>query len=322
VVVRTLAFVIVRRVLGLVGLGSTPDSKDVEVAVLRHQLMVLRRQVARPRYQPSDRMVLARRFKALRDAGATYAEIAAEVGCDWRTVRKYLSSDASSTPPAAPSRRGSQPRCIDPVVGVVEGWLRTDIAVRASVIHERLVAEYGFTGSYQRVKLFVQQARPRLAAQVQGDENPLRGLHRRFEALPGAQAQVDWGDEGGILAGAGIAKTYSFHMVLSYSRDPFCCYVTSMDAATFWDCHRRAFAHFGGVPAAVVYDRTKTVVKRHVRPGLAVPLHPEAAAFAAHYGFTPDVLAVYRPERCGWSGRCRSCASTSPPGAASPPWRS
>ncbi len=58
-VVRTLAFVIVRRVLGLVGLGPVPDAKDVEIAVLRHQLMVVRRQVARPRYAPADRMVLA-----------------------------------------------------------------------------------------------------------------------------------------------------------------------------------------------------------------------------------------------------------------------
>ena len=29
--------------------------------------------------------------------------------------------------------------------------------------------------------------------------------------------------------------------------------------------------------------------------GEAVPLHPEAAAFAAHYGFVIDVLAAYRP---------------------------
>jgi hypothetical protein len=35
------------------------DAKDVEIAVLRHQLVVLRRQVARPRYTPADRMVLA-----------------------------------------------------------------------------------------------------------------------------------------------------------------------------------------------------------------------------------------------------------------------
>ena len=123
----------------------------------------------------------------------------------------------------------------------------------------------------------------------------LHGLHRRFEVVAGAQAQVDWGDEGAILLDAGIAKVYSFHMTLSYSRDPFCCFTTSQDLGTFFDCHRRAFAHFGGVPGSIVYDRTKTVVRRHVAPREAVPLHPEAAAFAEHYGFVIDVLAAYRP---------------------------
>jgi transposase len=58
-VLRSLAFLLVRRVLGLVGLGPGPDAKDIEIAVLRHQLTVVRRQVARPRYAPQDRMVLA-----------------------------------------------------------------------------------------------------------------------------------------------------------------------------------------------------------------------------------------------------------------------
>jgi len=37
----------------------------VEIAVLRHQLLVLRRQVARPRYTPADRMILAALAKLL-----------------------------------------------------------------------------------------------------------------------------------------------------------------------------------------------------------------------------------------------------------------
>src|SRR4051794_29763748 len=58
-VIRTVAFVVVRRVLGLVGVGAASDAKDIEIAVLRHQLMVVRRQVARPRYTPQDRLGLA-----------------------------------------------------------------------------------------------------------------------------------------------------------------------------------------------------------------------------------------------------------------------
>jgi hypothetical protein len=37
-VVRTLAFVIVWRVVGLVGRGSVPDAKDIEIGVPRARL--------------------------------------------------------------------------------------------------------------------------------------------------------------------------------------------------------------------------------------------------------------------------------------------
>jgi hypothetical protein len=59
VAVRTLAFLVLRRILGVVDAGRTPDANDVEIAVLRHQLAVLRRQVARLRCTPGDRIVLA-----------------------------------------------------------------------------------------------------------------------------------------------------------------------------------------------------------------------------------------------------------------------
>ena len=53
-------YVMTRRLLGML-LGSlrSEHAKDVEIAVLRHQLEVLRRQVKRPEFRPADRAVLA-----------------------------------------------------------------------------------------------------------------------------------------------------------------------------------------------------------------------------------------------------------------------
>jgi putative transposase len=59
VVVRTVALMALRRLLGVFGLGPAPDANEVEFAVFRRQLAVLQRQVVRPRYPPADRMLLA-----------------------------------------------------------------------------------------------------------------------------------------------------------------------------------------------------------------------------------------------------------------------
>jgi len=74
---------------------------------------------------------------------------------------------------------------ITPFVGVVETWLPADITLKATDIHERLVAEHGFTGNYQRVKVHLADARPRIAAELaEQDDNPLTGLNRRFRSTP------------------------------------------------------------------------------------------------------------------------------------------
>jgi hypothetical protein len=65
VVVRTVALMIVRRLVGMINCGPRPDADAVEIAVLRHQLAVLRRQIPRPRYTPADRMLLATLAKLL-----------------------------------------------------------------------------------------------------------------------------------------------------------------------------------------------------------------------------------------------------------------
>jgi len=232
-----------------------------------------------------------RQFRKLKDSGASLAAIARETGCDYRTVKKYLDASASALPPQR-CAVSHPPQVIEPFKEVIDEWLRKEPRLQGTVIHQRLVTEHGFTNSYQRVKMYLAEARPRIAPTAPE-------LHRRFEVLPASQAQVDWGDEGVRMTEHGPTKVYSFHMTLSYSRDPFTCFTTAQDLVTFWACHQRAFAHFGGVPSSILYDRTKTVVRRHVGPGQEVPLHPEALAFCAHYGFAIQVAAAYRPQAKG-----------------------
>jgi putative transposase len=65
-VLSKLAYLMLRRSIQLLVLLARGDAaKDLEILVLRHQLAVLRRQVARPRLEPADRALLAALSRAL-----------------------------------------------------------------------------------------------------------------------------------------------------------------------------------------------------------------------------------------------------------------
>ncbi|WP_435840397.1 hypothetical protein [Streptomyces chartreusis] len=101
----------------------------------------------------ADRWLQLRRFRALRESGVSLSEIARETGLNWRTVKKYLDSDAPPEPPWRAAQPGRQRHVLVPLAPVIDSWLRSELLLKGTVIHERLVAEYGFTGHYQRVKL-------------------------------------------------------------------------------------------------------------------------------------------------------------------------
>ncbi len=227
-------------------------------------------------------------IRALHRQGLTYTEIGRIVGRDWRTVKRYLSEGVQPQ-----YRRKRVPSKLDPFKAVIDQWLAREPRLTATRIHQDLVRDYGFQGSYPIVSRYVERARPK----------PPEPLRERFETAPGHQAQVDWSHEEPIRSSSGIElPLYAFHMILGHSRDAFLGLVGSQDLVTFWACHRAAFAHFGGVPREILYDRTKTVVHSHVgrerRPGDRV-YHAEALACAHHYGFKLRLCRAYRPQTKG-----------------------
>jgi putative transposase len=55
----TVRFLLLRSLLGALRVGPKPDDKDFEIAVPRHQLAIVGRQVPRPRYNDTARVVLS-----------------------------------------------------------------------------------------------------------------------------------------------------------------------------------------------------------------------------------------------------------------------
>jgi transposase len=225
---------------------------------------------------------------ALSRQGYTYAEIGRLIGRDWRTVKRYLESGAQPV-----YERKRMPSKLDPLKPLIDQWLAGEPRLLATRVHQDLVRDYGFEGSYNTVRRYVERARPR----------PVRRAEERFETAPGFQAQVDWSHEQPIRTSSGLElPLYCFHMVLGHSRDAFCVLTGSQDLVTFWSCHRQAFAHFGGVPRELLYDRTKTVVRSHVGKDVSLEerrFHPEALASAHHYGFSMRLCQAYRAKTKG-----------------------
>jgi DNA replication protein DnaC/transposase len=226
--------------------------------------------------------------RALARQGYGNAEIGRLLGRDWRTVKRYLEHGAQ---PAYHRRRA--PSKLDQFKPLIDQWLAGEPRLLATRIHQDLVRDYGFTGSYNTVRRYTERTRPR----------PALRAAERFETAPGHQAQADWSHEQPIRTLSGLElPLFCFHMVLGHSRDSFCALTGSQDLVTFWACHRAAFAHFGGVPHELLYDRTKTVVRSHVGREVALGervFHPQALASAHHYGFSMRLCRAYRPQTKG-----------------------
>lgn len=211
--------------------------------------------------------------------GLSQRAIARKTGHHRKTVKRYAEHPELI---GAGRAKVERPSILDTFKPTIESWLESDNELQASLILDR-ITKMGYTGGYTIVKDLVRE--------MKATNN--RIAYIRFETEPGRQAQVDFGDFGVVEPDGRGSKVYLFSMMLGYSREPYCEFLKKCDLMSFLAAHQRAFAHFGGVPAEILYDRMKNVYigklagKDRFNQGLMT--------LADHYGFTPEVAPAYCP---------------------------
>ena len=241
-------------------------------------------------------------------AGRPKAEVAASVGVDRGTVRKYVApAEAAGIVPGGPAlsraewlelARGWFPELIDAkarslTFGVInahrdriEQMLKTN---KATTVWQRLRDERGLTVSVTSFRRYVWIE---FGDEVTADDVTVL----RPEVEPGSEAQIDYG----YLAlwadpvSGRSRKLNVFVMVLAMCRHMFIRPVFAMDQSAWIDAHVAAFEFFGGVPARLVPDNLKTGT---IKPDLYGPkLNRGYVELAEHYGCLVDPARAVKPK--------------------------
>jgi transposase len=242
-------------------------------------------------------------------AGRSKSEIAQSLGVDRKTAGKYIAAaQAAGMVPGGPPLSEAEwdararawfPELADtrlrqvtwPAIEPHHEFIREQLTagVTVTTVHQRLRDERGLAVSIAGFRRYVAANVPEETRRSQVK------VLRPWPAEPGAEAQIDYGRLGRWLdPAAGKPVTVrAFVMVLACSRHMFVRPVIRLDQQGRSECHVRAFAFFGGVPARLVPDNLKTGVDR---PDLYDPkINRAYAELAAHYGFLPDPARVSRP---------------------------
>jgi transposase len=138
--------------------------------------------------------------------GLSVSAIARQLERDRKTIRKYIERGLE-----APAYGPRQPR--PTVVTPFAPYLRERIAAFPELTASRLlreIRELGYSGGYTAVKNFLRIIRPRA----------LQAFERRFETLPGKQAQVDFAYFRTVFSDQPGAERiiWLFSLVLGHSR--------------------------------------------------------------------------------------------------------
>lgn len=237
---------------------------------------------------PEECMVLT----ILKTKGQSNAQIARTLGVSEGTIRYRLRRQAQ---PDGDRRRDKSHRA-DPLAPAIDHFIRVGrpshadgratrpINVRA--LHDYLVAEHRYEGSYRSELRFVRARYPA----------PQLRPFRRVETPPGAQAQVDWGELGGIDLGGGPRTLYAFVMVLSHSRKEVLIWSERMDQLAWHHAHNEAFRRLGA-SRRCCGSTTSGPASRGAGPWGRI--NPAYRCYARYVGFHVDACLPRCPEDKG-----------------------
>jgi transposase len=233
----------------------------------------------------------------LHERGWSKRKIARELGVDRVTVRKYIQAALSKSPTPQTGdcevveakspgvQTGSSTSLCERWREQIEQGVSAGLSVQR--IHQDLVSEHHFEGSYHSVRRFVLRMRP-------SSELPWR----RMESEPGEEMQIDFGQGAWIVENGRRRRTHLFRCVLSASRKGYSEVVWRQDTETFIRCIENAFRYFGGVTATIVIDNLKAGV---LRANWYDPeLNPKLEEFARHYG---TVILPCKPRMARHKGK-------------------
>ncbi len=158
----------------------------------------------------------------------------------------------------------------------------------ARIRFQELRATRGYSGGYDTVRNAVRPLRIEAAA--------ASVTQCRFETEPGAQAQADWGQVR-VRFDAGAAEVHIFVLTLGYSRRSWAEGYEHERMESLLSAHEHGFAHFGGVPREILYDRMRTVIQGEA-DGVK-RWNDTFRAFAGHWGFEPRGCRPYRAQSKG-----------------------
>jgi transposase len=220
-------------------------------------------------------------IKAQHERGVYIKDIAKSLGGSPRTVSRALKEGG---PPKGkrPAARGS---ILDPYKHAIDAELRAGIW-NAQVITVKL-RKLGYEGSYGMVKDYIRPKRPLNASRATV----------RYETVPGAQMQSDWGEMRAQVAGEETVVHFCVN-VLGYSRRFHLYLAPCCDAHHTCEAQRRAFERFGGVPREILVDNQKVAVTEH-EEGKRIIYNPTWRDFLAHYGAQPRACRPYRARTKG-----------------------